>query len=447
MRRAIWSSIKSQLIDFYLGHKSQMLRRKIAEKRRKKAGNPHQITVYLRINDPHSYLLLQVLSQLKSRFDVQYDFRTVFNLQSDMYPAPELWRQQAFTDTCYLAQRYGLKPPQHPTANLVAHEPAITAQLLHWELQPGYLQNALAVFDDYWQNRETDLIARLMPEVTGQIACYQHHLLANEAQLKHSGHYLSAMMHYGGEWYWGLNRLQYLERRLNSVLQVAQPDVIYDRAHRDFCRLDAAHPAASMSDSISVSEPVVLYWSIRSPYSYLGLVRLQKLCQHYNVTLVVKPVLPMVMRRMAVPKNKRQYILFDAKREADQMGIAFGRICDPLGKGVERCYALFDYAQEQGKGIDFLVAYARAVWSQGIDSASDFGLRQIVQSVGLDWHKAQVLLHDESWRLWAQDNLAEMYGEGLWGVPSMTFAGTKLFGQDRIDALEHAIVAAQSTAQ
>jgi 2-hydroxychromene-2-carboxylate isomerase len=31
------------------------------------------------------------------------------------------------------------------------------------------------------------------------------------------GHYLGAMLYYGGEWYWGVDRLQYLESRLQSL--------------------------------------------------------------------------------------------------------------------------------------------------------------------------------------------------------------------------------------
>ena len=31
------------------------------------------------------------------------------------------------------------------------------------------------------------------------------------------GHYLGAMLHYGGEWYWGVDRLWHLERRLQQL--------------------------------------------------------------------------------------------------------------------------------------------------------------------------------------------------------------------------------------
>ena len=190
------------------------------------------------------------------------------------------------------------------------------------------------------------------------------------------------MLHYGGEWYWGLDRLEHLERRLNELgLARGGARVEFDRGYRDFCRLGNADQVADAQRAI----PIVIYFSIRSPYSYLGLVRVRQLATHYRIPLVVKPVLPMVMRRMQVPRTKSSYITADVKREADKFGIDFGCIADPLGRGVERCYALYDFAQAAGKGQEFLESYARGVWAEGIRSDTDAGLKQLVERVGLDW--------------------------------------------------------------
>jgi 2-hydroxychromene-2-carboxylate isomerase len=36
--------------------------------------------------------------------------------------------------------------------------------------------------------------------------------------------------------------------------------------------------------------------------------------------------------------------------------------------------------------------------------------------------------------------LAELYGQSLWGVPSLVYGETKVFGQDRLDCIEQAII-------
>ena len=445
--------LKPRIIQLITSQWLRNRRRRRAEKRRLANKQTHQITVYLRLNDAHSYLLLQVLEQLAQRYPVSFDFRTVLNLQEDMYPAPALWQSNAFADGAHLGQLYNLRFPTQPPEASEKRTMQLTAQLLHWELQPGYLENALQLFDAYWQGQEQgqgqgqdDILDKIVDSnISEHEECYRQHLQANEAQLKQQGHYLSGMLHYGGEWYWGINRLEHLELRLNEMgLQQDQSNtVVFDKNHRDFCGQSLK---ASRSDQgAGQVNAIHMYWSMRSPYSYLALVRARQLADHYQLPLEVKPVLPMVMRRMQVPKTKSGYITADVKREADKYGIPFGRIADPLGAGVERCYALFAYAQSHGLGLSFLQSCAEGVWSEGILSESDSGLQQLVERAGLDWSQARPLLDDDSWRLWAQDNLAELYGHDLWGVPSIVYgngvySNVKVFGQDRLDRIEQGII-------
>jgi len=418
--------------------------RKIAriERKRNRCQQPHRVTIYLRINDAHSYLLLQVLESLQERYKIEYDFRTVLTSQADMYPAPTRWQENAFDDCAYLADVYELGFPKQAPANDLLKEQQITAQLLHWELQPGYLQNALKVFHSYWQADEKQLQLLLNPNIIDSVECYQHHLKNNEALLKSEGHYLSAMLHYGDEWYWGLNRLQYLEQRFNALGMSEK--VVFDQTTRNFCKRMSKKQVQAAHETKTALPSVEMFMSTRSPYSYIGLVKVRRLTAHYGISLVVKPVLPMLMRRMAVPKRKGHYILRDAYREAALNNIPFGFIADPLGKGVENTYALFNYASSQGKEIELLESVAHGVWSEGIRADTDKGLSKLVSRAGLDWNAAKEHLSDESWRAWAQENLAELYSLEQWGVPCFKFQNTVAFGQDRLDRIELAIVNALS---
>jgi len=417
------------------------LKRALHERKRKRQQQPHLVTVYLSINDAYSYLLIQALVELQSRYGIEFDFRCVLNKQAQMYPAPSLWDKNAFEDGQYLSEIYNLEFPTHPPKHSSLLNTQATAQLLHWELEPGFLDKALSLFKAYWLGSELDTQKMLNPAITSHTECYQHHLLANEALLKNNGHYLSAMLHYGGEWYWGLDRLQYLERRLNALSIENNPKTVrYDLGQRNFCKQLPANIIQSACEKGLNKIPIEMYWSIRSPYSYIALIRAKELANHYQVPLVVKPVLPMVMRRMQVPNAKKFYISLDAKREAKQCGIDFGLIADPLGAGVERCYALYDWAQSNGRGLEYLESYARGVWAEGIRSDTDKGLQKIVERSGLNWQEARQQLKGDTWKSWAQNNLAQLYGEDMWGVPSFKYLNTRLFGQDRINCLESVIV-------
>jgi len=434
------------LADTILSTPFLCLKRLLTESRRRLSTQPHRVTVYLAIDDPYSYLLLQVLPDFQRRFKIDYDFRTVLNKQPQMYPAPQRWQDNAFRDGTHLAKLYNLEFPDQPPKNSTQRNAQITTQLLHWEQQPNYLENALALFRAYWHDDEAILNALMQASMATDMQAYRHHLAANEQLLADSGHYLGAMLHYGNEWYWGLDRLQYLERRLNQlgVNLVATTEIRYAASHRHFCR-----PLATQSAPLTLINterfPIIMYWSIRSPYSYIALERAIKLATHYSLLLIVKPVLPMVMRKMPVPKNKARYILHDANREARQHNIPFGRISDPLGKGVENCYALYEMAQSRGKGIEFLASYARGVWSEGIRSDTSEGLQKLVERVGLDWQEAMQLINSDDWRTWAERNLDELYQHNLWGVPSLKYADVIVFGQDRIDCIEQAIIDNQTS--
>ncbi|MFT4636404.1 MAG: 2-hydroxychromene-2-carboxylate isomerase, partial [Chitinophagales bacterium] len=90
--------------------------------------------------------------------------------------------------------------------------------------------------------------------------------------------------------------------------------------------------------------------------------------------------------------------------------------------------------------VELLESVARGVWSEGIRSDTNKGLSKLVARAGLDWNQAQVYLSDNRWRIWAQDNLAELYSYGQWGVPCFRFNDMTVFGQDRLDRIEQAIV-------
>jgi 2-hydroxychromene-2-carboxylate isomerase len=412
--------------------------RRLAEFRRSKAAKPHLVTVYLRINDPHSYLLLQTLTAMAARYDIEFDFRTVLRLQENMYPAPGLWETNAFADCGYLANVHGLDFPRSPPNSTPELVLSTTAQLLHLELQGDYLTHALAIFKTYWQDQDDTLNSLIDSRIANNVECYQHHLLANETLLKNKGHYLSAMLHYGerpgGEWYWGLSRIEYLEQRLTMLGAVKN-------ATTEPISARPAIASETVGSSVKHSRAAIItYWSARSPYSYIGLVRARELAAHHGVPLIIKPVLPMVMRRMQVPQQKGMYIIRDTKREAEKYHIKFGFSADPLGAAVERCYALFDYATDNKLGNEFLETFARSVWAEGIDAATDTGMKKIVEATGLNWSLAKPLLSNENWRSWAQENLLDMYDNGLWGVPSFRYQQIAVFGQDRLDRLEQAII-------
>jgi 2-hydroxychromene-2-carboxylate isomerase len=256
------------------------------------------------------------------------------------------------------------------------------------------------------------------------------------------GHYLGATLYFEGEWYWGVDRLHYLETRLvesglasdntpppSSFLPLFAPPQLL---------LKPLHATAG------ISKPVIhFYCSLRSPYTYLAAARVRALAAHYGADLQLRFVLPMVMRGLPVPLEKRLYILRDTKREALRMGIDFGNVVDPVGQPVEDGLSLLHLAITQGKGSAFLESFLQGVFADGLDAGSAFGLEGIGLRAGLSSADMANALRDQSWRAIAEDNRADMLARGIWGVPSFRVNEMRvLWGQDRLWMLEEDLIAA-----
>jgi len=389
--------------------------------RAKIRGEQDLARVFINPRDPFGLPLLQALTQLQEGYRVRFRLHTVWRLDDDMFPEPALWRNWAQQDATRLAGLYGFTPPNRPTPPSETELTSATARLLIAEETPETLTTALSVFEELWHST-TGAATDGRPDETT--------LSENEAMLRRLGHYQGSMVWYLGDWFWGVDRLDHLERSLTRQgLKRHTADVAaFTRTWADLANnatvLPDDHPAAAT--------PLEVFFSIRSPYSYLGLERAVQLANAWNIPLRLRPVLPMLMRGQSVPDAKKWYIFHDTKREASKLGIPYGFVADPLGPGVERCYALFEYARSEGREIDYMRTYARAVNAEGIRSETEEGLKLIVERAGLDWQKARSLLDDESWRVWAEDNRQAMYECGLWGVPSFRYGAVSCWGQDRL---------------
>ena len=159
--------------------------------------------------------------------------------------------------------------------------------------------------------------------------------------------------------------------------------------------------------------------------------RIFAIADAFGLQLKLRPVLPMVMRGMQVPKSKLVYIAEDTSREARRLDIPFGKFADPLGNGVERCLAVFFYAQSEKRERDFLLSAGEAIWARGIDVATDKGMRKVTGRSGLFWPDVVAAMEDDAWRTVVEENGQSMLDAGSWGVPTIRLGDFVVWGQDR----------------
>ena len=410
-----------------------LARRDRAERSRQAKGEPHQVHYFHQVDDPYSALTAACLRQLADRYDIDLQPHLVGPPPDNAAPERELLIAYSRKDAQLLARHYGSDfcdpgiQPSQPSLDLATRLLLAAINERRFIDVAGPLSAAL--WKDPANPAALDLPGpTLSPADTGAASV---HLQAAGQLRQRLGHYLGATFYYAGEWYWGIDRLYHLEVRLQAL-----------GAQRPAVRTVMFAPSADLKEPVQLASPppIDFYFSLRSPYSAIVTPRVFELARLTGAEVRLKFVLPMVMRGLPVPRIKSSYIALDTAREAFARGIPFGRLNDPVGRPTERGLSLIPYAERSGKGQDYLRAIQHGIWAEGIDVGSDRGLRKIIERAGLSWNEARDAMHDENWRQTAEENRAAMFGLGLWGVPSFRVGDMAVWGQDRLWAVQEALL-------
>jgi 2-hydroxychromene-2-carboxylate isomerase len=402
-------------------------KRMLSEARRKLTGQAHVVSAFLQIDDPYSYLLSHYLPSLAEHYDI--DLRVFLSqaLGEEFQPAPGLQAAYAVDDCARLARELGVpfldKGSLPPTEHRASLSDAVAAQ----RDSEGFATELFSALAAYWRG-DGAAVASMCSASAAKVSA-RDVIADSQKILRRLGHYNGAMLHYAGEWYWGVDRLHYLTARLGA-LGVAKSDTTNPKL---------ASIKQAMQYSLPVRPPtaakdlpaIEYFHSPRSPYSYLALKRLFAIADAFGVAVKIRPVLPMVMRGMQVPASKLRYIADDTHREARRLGVPFGKLADPVGAGTERFMAVFSYAQGEHRERDFVLNAGVGIWSQAIDIATDQGMRKITGRCGLFWPDVEAVMKNDDWRPEIEANRESMMSSGAWGVPTIRIGDFVVWGQDR----------------
>lgn len=204
-----------------------------------------------------------------------------------------------------------------------------------------------------------------------------------------------------------------------------------------------------------MTHSVDVFWSFRSPYSYLATPQLAKLEQDWDLEIIVRPVLPIAVRIDGFFKRVNPlwppYLARDVYRLGQMQGtpIRWPRP-DPVVMDVKsgevpvdqphihRLTRLGMAAAEAGRGLPYIAQVGTLIWSGATDDWHEGDhLARAAEQAGLDPETLERTARDDADRLDAAiaANQQALEGAGHWGVPTMVFEGEPFFGQDRIEAL------------
>ncbi|MBN9428011.1 MAG: DsbA family protein [Burkholderiales bacterium] len=393
---------------------------------------------YHRPDDPWSHLLAQCLPALLEVYRLRLECITLPFPDLEHAPRPEMLARHALRDARDLAQYHVLSFPQR--AVLPPAELALLASraLLAPQSSADYLRRALALGDALFTGDAPRVHALTAADAMPDEAAAHRLLEANHRELLDTGHYHSGMVAFRGMWYWGIDRLAHLEHDL-LMAGLRRPERSVGVLRR---RPAAEWPAPPLH--ANGGAPVELDWfcSFRSPYAYVSAARTLALAARYPVTIRPKLIIPMKMAGFVIPDRKRDYFRMDAAREALRHGVPFGNFCDPFGPGLERAMAAADVAQRAGRLVPYLLSVMQGVWADGIDTASDEGMRRLSERAELDWRDVWPVLGSQSWRDWADRHREELAALGQYAAPTYRLGDWVTWGQDRLWMVEQKLRAA-----
>ncbi len=412
-------------VSALLNRRTRWLQCTLAETRRRLLRRSHVVSAFLQLDDPYSYLLAYYLPMLRAGYDIELKLHLSEGRGDAYRPEPEMLAEYALSDCARLARELGIPFLDRGAAPPVEHRRSLLASIARAYGSSAFDEELLQSLAVYWRG-DVEAAAR---RDDGDDSAASRLIRESRRVQERLGHYNSAMLHYAGEWYWGTDRLHYLLERLDGLgaaRSEARNPTLAALQQAMQVTLPIAPPAAAAG-----LPPLQLFYSFRSPYSWLALGRTREIAEAFGLTLVVRPVLPMVMRGMQVPAPKLMYIVRDAAREAQRRNVPFGRLADPAGPGVERCMAVFDYAQSENRGMDFLLHAGSAIFAERIDLASDAGMRKVAGRAGLFWPDVVDAMKRDAWRAVAETNREAMTASGCWGVPTLRLGDFVAWGQDR----------------
>ena len=204
-------------------------------------------------------------------------------------------------------------------------------------------------------------------------------------------------------------------------------------------------------------QEIDVFWSFRSPWSYLATKRLRDWQRNYQLRVNFRPVYPIAIRTPEffneVQPQWFSYFQTDVFRVAEFLELPFvwpnpdPVVQVPGDNGrpetaeaqpyIHRLTHLGVLAAESGKGIEFADEISTLIW--GGTSAWDQGdhLEAATERAGLELMALDQQVVSDADRLETviDQNQVDHETAGHCGVPTCAFQGEPFFGQDRLDVL------------
>lgn len=189
------------------------------------------------------------------------------------------------------------------------------------------------------------------------------------------------------------------------------------------------------------------YFSLNSPWTYLGAARFAEMVRRHRAEVMVMPVdfgqifaqsggLPLAKRA----PQRQAYRLVELERWRDHLGVPLNLRPKFFPANENLAARLVIAAREAGyDAMSLAHAILRAVWAEERDIADAETLREIVRVRGLEHGPLFAAAETEQIKMLYQAGTDKAIAAQVFGAPSYVLDGEIFWGQDRLEFLERAL--------
>ena len=193
---------------------------------------------------------------------------------------------------------------------------------------------------------------------------------------------------------------------------------------------------------------ILYFYSVASPWSYLGIKRLKEISKKYSAQIIEKPVdlvgkvfvatggTPVPQRHI----SRQNYRLLELKRWGEFLNIKINQKPKFFPPKDPHLPALFCLASiDMGINMDFSSKVLEHLWVKENDISNIDTLKLIADDLKISFEELNKLAASDKIKKIYEANTQEAINMNIFGVPSYVYNNEIFWGQDRLELLEYSL--------
>ena len=193
---------------------------------------------------------------------------------------------------------------------------------------------------------------------------------------------------------------------------------------------------------------ILYFYSVASPWSYLGIKRLKEISKKYSAQIIEKPIdlvgkvfvatggTPVPQRHI----SRQNYRLLELKRWGEFLNIKINQKPKFFPPKDPHLPALFCLASiDMGINMDFSSKVLEHLWVKENDISNIDTLKLIADDLEISFEELNKLATSDKIKKIYEANTQEAINMNIFGVPSYVYNNEIFWGQDRLELLEYSL--------